>query len=151
MNVLAKVSKNAANENRIKKLELEKQLLEKELEIEKLKLSIEEDHSSIIQALSEEKVEDFNGETISLDYYFYFIRKIIAKSLHVSDKDQISDSLTHNQRRGFFTNLVILSQGYSLQNAHVSIFFCLAHFLIEQSGCPHFIVLQHLSSGIFAS
>jgi hypothetical protein len=73
------------DKTRIGMLELEKQVLEKELEIEKLKSETKVDYSEIIQTLSEKQCSNDRGESTSLDKLFYSQRDLFIKSPSLSD------------------------------------------------------------------
>jgi len=80
---------------RIEMLELEKKVLEKELEIEKLKSEKKEDYTAIIQALSEKEFV-YQGNTTSLDNFFYSQRFLFTQSMEIGNFNEIMRSRIPN-------------------------------------------------------
>jgi len=102
------------NENRIEKLELEKQVLEKNLEIEKIKSKETNDYSTIIKKLSEKIYETRDKEKISLLQLFSnfrrdLLRGCMPETIHNRTLGYIDCSTGHSGTSSIFDNLMLYS------------------------------------------
>jgi hypothetical protein len=98
--------KRVKDNTRIGTLELEKKVLEKELEIEKLKSKATQDYSPIIQALESTIYED-SENNVSLAQTFYELRKKFARGIFETEIDEgLSNFIDVDSQDEFYKDVI---------------------------------------------